>query len=115
MIPCLLWAASGGAEPTPGTALADLWRGIDADESPFPMWDLDAKDDDVNEEPEDAWPDIPLKPRPVQVTPFLKTQIEQQPVDPERRARFLSVAWDIAERRVKPDFDRSSYILAGGS
>ena len=70
------------------------------------MWDLDAKDDDVNEEPEGAWPDISLKPRPVRLTPFLQAQIGQQPVDPERHARFLSVAWVIAERRVKEILDK---------
>ena len=106
VIPYLLCAAAGGAEPAPRTALADLWQGIDADESPFPMWDLDAKDDDVNEEPEGAWPDISLKPRPVRLTPFLQAQIGQQPVDPERHARFLSVAWVIAERRVKEILDK---------
>ena len=106
VMPYLLCAASGGAEPTPGTALAELWRGVDADESPFPMWDLDAQDHDVDEEPEDAWPDISLKPRPVRLTPFLQAQIGQQSVDPERRARFLNVAWSIAERRVKEILDK---------
>jgi hypothetical protein len=65
------------------------------------MWDLHAEDGDLGDEPEDAWPDMSLKPRPVRLTPFLQAQIGQQPVEPEQRARFLKVAWSIAERRVK--------------
>jgi hypothetical protein len=106
VIPYLLCAAVGGAEPTPGTALADLWRGIDADEPLFPMWDLDAQDDDFDGEPETPWPDASLKPRAVRLTPFLRAQIERQPVDPERRARFLKVTWTMAERRVREILDK---------
>ncbi len=101
VIPYLLCAAAGGAEPASETALADLWRGIDADELPFPMSDLDAQDDDFDDEPDAARPDASLKPRPVLLTPFLRAQIARQPVDPEQRARFLELAWSIAERRVK--------------
>jgi len=106
VIPYLLCAASGGAELTPGTALADLWRGIDADEPTFPMWDPEAQDDGFDDEQEEAWPDVSLKPRPVRLTPFLRAQIEQQAVDPERRAQFLEVARTIAERRVKEILDQ---------
>jgi hypothetical protein len=106
VIPYLLCAAAGGAEPAPGTALADLWRGIDAEEPPFPMWDLDAQDDDFDDEPDAAWPNASLTPRPVRLTPFLQAQITRQPVDPEQRARFLEVAWTMAERRVKEILDK---------
>jgi hypothetical protein len=106
VIPYLLCAAAGGAEPTPGTALADLWRGIDADEPPFPMWDLDDQDDDFDDEPEAAWPDALLKPRPVRLTPFLRAQIERQLVDSDRQARLLEVARTMAERRVKEILDK---------
>jgi transposase-like protein len=106
VIPYLLCAAAGGAEPAAGTSLADLWRGIDADEPPFPMWDLDAPDDDFDDEPEVSWPDASLKPRPVRLTPFLRAQIERQPVDLEQRARFLKIAWTMAERRVKEILDK---------
>jgi tetratricopeptide (TPR) repeat protein len=106
VVPYLLCAAAVGAEPAAGTALADLWRGIDADEPPFPMWDLDARDDDFDDEPEVSWPDASLKPRPVRLTPFLRAQIERQPVDPEQRARFLKIAWTMAERRVKEILDK---------
>src|SRR5574341_391081 len=41
VIPYLLCAVTGGAEPAPGTALADLWREIDASEPAFTIWDLD--------------------------------------------------------------------------
>jgi hypothetical protein len=70
------------------------------------MWDLPPEDGDLDGEPEDAWPDMSLKPRPVRLTPFLQAQIGQQPVDPEQRARFLKVAWSIAERRVKEILDK---------
>ena len=106
VIPYLLCAAARGAEAAPGTALADLWRGIDADESPFPMWDLDAQDDDFDDEPEAAWPDASLKPRPVRLTPFLRAQIERQLVDSDRQARLLEVARTMAERRVKEILDK---------
>ena len=106
VIPYLLCAATGGATLSTGTALADLWRGIDADEPAFPMWDLHAEDGDLDDEPEDAWPGMSLKPRPVRLTRFLQAQIGQQPVDPEQRARFLKVAWSVAERRVKEILDK---------
>ena len=106
VIPYLLCAAAGGAEPAAGTALADLWRRIDADEPPFPIWDLDAQDNDFDDEPDAAWPDASLTPRPVRLTAFLRAQIERQPVDPERRARFLKVTWTMAERRVKEILDK---------
>jgi tetratricopeptide (TPR) repeat protein len=106
VIPYLLCAAAGEAAPSAGSALADLWRGIDADEPPFPMWDLEAQDDDFDDEPEDAWPDVSLKPRPVRLTPFLQAQIMRQPVDPDQRARFLGTAWTMAERRVKEILDK---------
>ncbi len=106
VMPYLLCAAAGGAEPAPGTALAELWRGIDVDEPAFPMWDLDTQDDDFDDEPEAAWPDASLKPRPVRLTPFLRAQIARQPVDPDRQARFLEVAWTVAERRVKEILDK---------
>jgi hypothetical protein len=64
------------------------------------MWDLHAEDGDLVDEPEDAWPNMPFTPRPVRLTPFLQAQIGQQSVDPEQCARFLRVAWSIAERRV---------------
>ncbi len=48
----------------------------------FPMWDLPAEDGDLDDEPEDAWPDMPLKPRPVRLTPFLQAQIGRQPSIP---------------------------------
>jgi hypothetical protein len=121
VIPYLLYAGAGGAEPTPGTALADLWQRIDADELRSPIWDLDAQDDASDDEPETAWPDVSLAPRPVRLTPFLQTQIARQPTDPERRARFLKVAWTMAERRVKAILDakhRRAYeraaMLVGG-
>lgn len=100
VIPYLLCAATGGATLSTGTALADLWRGIDADDPAFPMWDLDAQED-FDEDPAAAWSDQLLTPRPVRLTPFLQTQIGQRRVDPAQRARFLKVAWSIAERRVK--------------
>jgi hypothetical protein len=106
VIPYLLCAAAGGAAPSAGTALADLWRGIDADELPFPMSDLEAQDDDFDDESEAAWPDVSLKPRPVRLTPFLQAQIMRQPVDLEQRARFLEVAWTMAKRRVKEILDK---------
>ncbi len=101
VIPYLLCAATGGAEPTPGTALADLWRGVDESESLFSMWDLDTGDDAFDDDGEPEWPDVPSKPQPVRLTPFLRNQLQQRPPDPERRERFLKVAWNIAKRRVK--------------
>lgn len=101
VIPYLLCAATDGVEPAPGTALADLWRGIDASEPAFTMWDLDTDEDAFDDEGEEEWPDDRLKPRPVRLTPFLRTQLQKQPSDPERRERFLKVAWNIAKRRVK--------------
>jgi tetratricopeptide (TPR) repeat protein len=106
VMPYLLCAAAGGAEPAAGTALAEMWRGIDADELRFPLWDLDALDGDFEDEPEAPWPDTSPTPRPVRLTPFLRTQIERQPVDPEERTRFLKVAWTLAERRVKEILDK---------
>ncbi|RPI07989.1 MAG: hypothetical protein EHM71_09400 [Zetaproteobacteria bacterium] len=101
VIPYLLCAGTGGVTPAPGTALADLWRGIDADELAFPIWALNGEESDLDDAPEDAWPDMPFTPRPVRLAPFLQTQIGRQPIDPEQRARFVAVAWSIAERRVK--------------
>jgi hypothetical protein len=74
VIPYLLCAAAGGAVPAAGTALAGLWQGIDADEPPFPMWDLDAQDGDFDDEPEAAWPEVPLQPRPVRLSAFLRAK-----------------------------------------
>ncbi|MBI4574518.1 MAG: hypothetical protein HY713_14670, partial [candidate division NC10 bacterium] len=89
------------AEPAPGTALADLWREIDASEPAFTMWNLDTDEGVLDDEGEGVWPDVPSKPRPVRLTPFLRTQLQQRPPDPERHERFLKVAWNITKRRVK--------------
>jgi hypothetical protein len=105
-MPYLLCAATGGVTPSPGTALADLWKGIDADEAIFPTWNFHAEDGNLDDEPEDAWPDMPLKLRPLRLTPFLQAQIGRQPIVPELCARFLKVAWNIAERRVKEILDK---------
>jgi hypothetical protein len=43
------------------------------------------------------------------LTPFLQAQIGQQPVEPEQRARFLKVAWSVAERRVKEILDKNHW------
>ena len=101
VIPYLLCAATGGAEPAPGTALADLWRGIDANDPVLPMWDLDTDEDALDDEGEGAWPDVRSEARPVRLTPFLRAQLQQRPPGPEAHERFLKVAWNIAKRRVK--------------
>ncbi len=101
VIPYLLCAAIGGAEPASGTALAALWRGIDANEPVLPMWDLEMDEDAFDDEGPEERPEVLSKPRPVRLTPFLRTQLQQRPPDPERRERFLKVAWTIAKRRVK--------------
>lgn len=106
VIPYLLCAATGGMTPAPETALAELWRGIDADEAIFPPWNIYAEDGGLDDEPDDAWPDTPFTPRSLRLTPFLQAQIGRQPVDREQRARFLKVAWNIAERRVKEILDK---------
>jgi hypothetical protein len=106
VMPYLLCAAAGGAEPAAGTALAELWRGVDADEFRFPLWDPDALDGDFEDEVEAPWLDTSPAPRPVRLTPFLRNQIERQPVDPEERTRFLRVAWTLAERRIKEILDK---------
>jgi len=101
VIPYLLVAATGGAEPASGTALADLWRGIDASEPVLPMWDLDTDEDAFDDEGEGEGPDARSKARLVRLTPFLRTVLQQRPPDPERRERFLKAAWNIAKQRVK--------------
>jgi hypothetical protein len=65
------------------------------------MWDLEMDEDDFDDEGPEEWPDVLSKPRPVRLTPFLRTQLQQRPLEPDRRERFLKVAWDIGKRRVK--------------
>jgi transposase-like protein len=106
VMPYLLCATTGGVPPTAGTALADLWRGIDADELVFPVWDLNGEESSLDDDPEDMLPDMPPKLQAVRLTPFLQVQIAQRPVDPEQRARFLKAAWGIAERRIREILDK---------
>jgi len=101
VIPYLLVAATGGAEPASKTALADLWRGIDTSEPALPMWDLDADEDVFDDEGEGEWPDDRSKALPVRLTPFLRNLLQQRTSDPEQRERFLKAAWNISKRRVK--------------
>ncbi len=101
VIPYLLCAATSGAELATGTALADLWRGIDASDPVLPMWDLEIVEDAFDDEGPEERADVLSKPRPVRLTPFLRTQLQQRPPDPERSERFLKLAWNIAKRRVK--------------
>jgi hypothetical protein len=101
VIPYLLCAATGGAEPASATALADLWRGIDASEPALTMWDLDTDEDAFDDEGEGEGPAARSKARPVRLTPFLRNLLQQRPPDPERRERFLKAAWNIAKQRVK--------------
>jgi len=101
IIPYLLCAVTGGAEPAPGTALADLWREIDASEPVLPMWDLDIEEAAFDDEGEGESTDVRSEARPVRLTPFVRAQLQQRPPGPEARERFLKVAWNIAKRRVK--------------
>ncbi len=101
VIPYLLVAAAGGSEPASGTALSDLWRGIDTSEPVFAMWNLGTDQDTFDDVGEGEWPDDRLKPRPVRLTPFLRTQLQQRPPESALRERFLTVAWNIAKGRVK--------------
>jgi hypothetical protein len=113
VIPYVLVAATGGAGPKPGTALSALWQEIDSGESFFPDWDPDANDEELDEELDEdeeepleeeeefVLPGMESKPRPVRLTPFLRTQLQQHPCDLGRGKGLLDMAWKLAEGRVK--------------
>ncbi|MFB3820309.1 MAG: hypothetical protein ACE147_21850, partial [Candidatus Methylomirabilales bacterium] len=93
-------AAAGGAAPSPGTALADLWREIDESEPPLGAWDLDL-DDMAESDGGELESKSPVERLPARLTPFLENRLQRRPLDAEQRARCMKAAWDVTQGRVR--------------
>jgi hypothetical protein len=68
---------------------------------PFTGRGLDLEENTVETEEDIGWSADRLKSRPVRLTPFLWRHIEQHPPDPDQRQYFLTVARNLAQKRVE--------------